>query len=133
MVDERPRDGLGRPLPREADPSQAVPGVPPRQQISDEEAWAAALAYLDNDMPFHAHEVFEMRWRQAPEPDRAAWQALAQWGAALTHRARGNPVGARRVAARAALVLAQAPHIPSCIDVDRVTSSCGQLMRDSSD
>ena len=44
-------------------------------------------AYLDRGMPFHAHETFELRWRVAPDADRAAWRALAQWGAALTHAA----------------------------------------------
>lgn len=127
MPDPRPRDVLGRPLPRDADPSIVVPGVADRADISDEEAWTQGTDYLDRGMPFHAHEVFEMQWRQADEPDRLAWQALAQWGAALTHSARGNPEGAARVADRAAANLQAASHVPDCIDVGRVQDSCARL------
>lgn len=127
MSEPRPRDILGRPLPHDADPSIVVAGVPDRAQISDEEAWAEGIDYLDRHMPFHAHEIFEMRWRQAPERDRAAWQGLAQWGAALTHAARGNSVGAARVAERAAARLSGASHVPACVDVARVLDSCARL------
>ncbi len=47
------------------------------------------------------HEVFEQRWRCCPEQERALWQALAQWGAAITHAARGNARGANQVGSRA--------------------------------
>lgn len=130
MNPERPRDALGRPLPAGADPSAAVAGVSMRPLLSDEEAWTAALAYLDDGFPFHAHEVCELRWRACPPEDRAAWQALAQWGAALTHAARGNRVGAASVAARARENLAAAPRIPACVDVPRVRSSCQDLIGD---
>ncbi len=59
-------------------------------------------------MPFHAHEVFEQRWRTCPADERAAWRAAAQWGAAETHAARGNAVGAARLAERALETLASA-------------------------
>jgi uncharacterized protein len=127
MTEERARDRLGRPLPRDADPADAVPGVPVNDHLSAEQAWSQALDYLDRGMPFHAHEVFEMRWRQAPTDERAAWQALAQWGAALTHEARGNDIGARRVAARAQSLLVSASVVPACIDVDSVVASCRRL------
>jgi hypothetical protein len=105
-----------------------VPGVPWVDGLTDDEAWRIAGDHLDAGRPFHAHEVFEMRWRQAPEADRAAWQALAQWAAALTHEARGNPVGARRLAQRAIDLLAEAPHVPAAVPVAAVRSSCRDII-----
>ena len=124
---ERPRDALGRPLAPDADPALVVPGVPADAGEADETAWALALEYLDDGRPFHAHEVFEARWRACPAADRPAWRALAQWGAALTHAARGNGVGARRLAERARAGLAEAAQVPECIDVGRVVASCEAL------
>ncbi|MCX6431898.1 MAG: DUF309 domain-containing protein [Actinobacteria bacterium] len=124
MTAERPRDLLGRPLPADADPASAVPGITPIDDLSDEQVWATAMDYLGNGMPFHAHEVFEARWRTAPTADRQAWQACAQWAAAMTHAARGNDEGARRLDHRARALLSTAPHIPPCMD----RSIMGQLL-----
>ncbi len=115
-------------MPRDADPALASPAVPARNDLTDDEAWRSALAYLDGGLPFQAHEVFEMRWRMADDDDRLAWQALAQWGAALTHSARGNQVGARRIAERCLANLAAARNVPAAVDVDRVRSSCHTLI-----
>lgn len=127
---DRPRDRYGRPLPLDCDPALIVPAVPERDAITGEQAWTEALDYLSQDLPFHAHEVFEQRWRCAPEPERACWQALAQWGAALTHRARGNTRGAHRIAERALHGLQQASVIPPLVDVQRVRESCANLLSD---
>jgi len=127
MTAERARDVLGRPLPTDADPSLIVAGVPSRLDITDDEAWREAMAYLDRRMPFHAHETFELRWRVAPETDREAWRALAQWGAALTHEARGNAIGARRVAQRALDGLSRSPHVPPVVDAEAVVASLKRL------
>ena len=127
---ERARDRYGRPLPHDGDPSRIVSGVPERDVITGEQAWTEALDYLAHDLPFHAHEVFEQRWRCAPEAERACWQALAQWGAALTHRARGNSRGAQRVGERALHGLQQAAVIPKFVDVQRVSESCADLLSD---
>jgi hypothetical protein len=126
---DRERDRYGRPLPHDADPSRIVPSVPERDVITGVQAWNEALDYLSRDQPFHAHEVFEQRWRCAPESERACWKALAQWGAALTHRARGNSVGAQRVAERAMHGLQQATEVPTIVDVQRVSESCAELIR----
>ncbi len=131
MSPERLRDSLGRPLPVGASPDLVVPGVPVREVLSDEDAWTEGIEYLDAGRPFHAHEVFELRWRLAPAQERDAWQALAQWGAALTHEARGNPTGAIRVAARAVATLDGAEHVPSCIDTARVRASCLRLIQNA--
>ena len=130
VTPERPRDALGRPLPADVDPALVEPGVPDRGDVSG----AGCVAPGDRRTstracPFHAHEVFEARWRVAPAAERAAWRALAQWGAALTHAARGNPVGARRLAERAETGLAEAGAVPSCIDVGRVLASCERMRR----
>lgn len=124
---ERPRDGLGRPLPWDADPLLTAPAVPDVRSLSDSAVWVVALDLLERGMPFHAHEVFEQRWRTCPEGERAAWRAAAQWGAAETHAARGNAVGAARLATRARETLASAASIPAGFDVGRLTDSCAAL------
>lgn len=124
----RPRDHLGRPL--DHDDPRAFPEVPEREQIGAEQAWAEALDYLAQDLPFHAHEVFEQRWKCCPASERNCWQALAQWGAALTQAARGNDLGKRRLAFRAQERLNDAladDGVPSCVDVTVVLKSLAQL------
>jgi hypothetical protein len=97
----RPRDGLGRPLPRGTVGEDRVPDdlvLPP------EEALALAQRMLDEGRPFHAHEVLEASWKAAPAEERDFWQGLAQLAVGLTHARRGNAAGAvtllRRGAAR---------------------------------
>ncbi|MCH1404748.1 MAG: DUF309 domain-containing protein [Candidatus Nanopelagicales bacterium] len=109
---------------------RVFPSVPERDFVSSEDAWSEGMDYLVRDLPFHVHEVFEQRWRCAPEPERSTWQALAQWGAALTHHARGNAIGQRRISRRAQTLLESADddgQIPSVIDVDVVRRSLAQL------
>lgn len=125
---ERPRDRLGRPL--DFDDPRCFPEVPERNDISAVDAWHEAQQYLDQGLPFHAHEVFEQRWKSCPEEERDAWQALAQWGAALTQRARGNEIGQRRIALRAQSRLIEASKrdaVPAVVDLDRVLDSLTQL------
>ena len=125
---DRPRDRLGRPL--EAGDPRAFPEVPERDHISAIDAWTQAQQYLDEGLPFHAHEVFEQRWKSCPESERDAWQALAQWGAVLTQQARGNETGQRRIASRARERLIDAQMrdaVPGVIDVDQVLESLAQL------
>jgi uncharacterized protein len=69
----RPRDGLGRPLDRNA----------AGQPVTPEEG-----------RPFHAHEVLEAAWKAAPEAERELWRGLAQIAVGLTHASRGNGKGA---------------------------------------
>jgi hypothetical protein len=96
-VTERPRDRLGRPLPWDA---QGYPGVEMRTSISTADAVREAQDYLRRGLPFHAHEVLEMRWRCCPESERPLWQGLAQAAAGMTHAARGNDIGAQRLRER---------------------------------
>jgi hypothetical protein len=121
---QRPRDRLGRPAtPGSPD---VVPGVPEREQVDTDTAWHEALAYLDCGLPFHAHEVLEQRWRCCPAEERQLWRGLAQWGAALTHRARGNAVGAGSVAARARRTLDLVAAVPP-VDLAIVRASLDEL------
>ena len=95
----RPRDGLGRPLPHDAEGVERVPDdlvLPPAESLAE------AQRLLDAGRPFHAHEVLEGTWKAAPDAERDLWQGLAQLAVGLTHRARGNrsrrshPAAARR-------------------------------------
>ena len=124
---EQARDRYGRPL-RESG-KQAFPGIPERTEISSQEAWDQALTYLEQDLPFHAHETFEQRWRCCPDDEREIWQALAQWGAALTQLARGNRIGARANADKALARLSSAPEIPTPVEVRVVSESLAALVR----
>jgi hypothetical protein len=94
----RPRDALGRPLPYGAEGVEPVSEDP----LPPEETLAFARRLLDEGRPFAAHEVFEVRWKTAPEEERDLWQGLAQLCVGLTHHLRGNAVGAQRLVERAA-------------------------------
>jgi uncharacterized protein len=106
----RPRDELGRPLPRNASgaPLASDETLPPDQVL------AAAQRLLDAGRPFHAHEVLEAMWKSAPDAERDLWQGLAQLAVGLTHALRGNAPGAaallRRGAARLEGYPAAGPH-----------------------
>lgn len=71
-----------------------------RTSISTADAVREAQDYLRRGLPFHAHEVLEMRWRCCPESERPLWQGLAQAAAGMTHAARGNDIGAQRLRER---------------------------------
>ncbi|WP_238423558.1 DUF309 domain-containing protein [Gordonia sp. 'Campus'] len=94
----RPRDELGRPLPYGAQGVEPVSEDP----LPPEETIALARQLLDEGRPFSAHEVYETRWKSCPPEERPLWQGLAQLCVGLTHRRRGNTVGARRLFERAA-------------------------------
>ncbi len=126
-MSEQARDRYGRPLRGSLE--QAFPGVVERDQISNAEAWSIGNEYLAQDLPFHAHEVFEQRWKCCPENERAAWQALAQWAAALTHLARGNSQGLKALAQRAQANLEACSFVPPEIDLARVLESLAGLMK----
>ncbi|MEV4159450.1 DUF309 domain-containing protein [Nonomuraea dietziae] len=95
----RPRDEYGRPLPHGA---EGVERVPDDYAPSAEQAMTDAMAFLRDHRPFHAHEIFEGRWKCAPELERELWQGLAQICVGLTHLQRGNGRGALTLLARGA-------------------------------
>lgn len=95
----RPRDGLGRPLPHG---SEGVDRVPDDLVLAPFDSLAEAQRLLDEGRPFHAHEVLEATWKAAPPAERDLWQGLAQLAVGLTHRARGNDTGASTLLRRGA-------------------------------
>jgi len=122
----RPRDALGRPLPRG---SEGVERVPEDLVLEPLPALAEAQRLLDAGMPFHAHEVLEASWKAAPEQERELWQGLAQLAVGLTHSLRGNPAGARtlleRARRRVALYAADPPY---GIDADGLVAWCDEVL-----
>jgi hypothetical protein len=107
----RPRDALGRPLPRG---SRGVDRVPEDVTLSPDEALAQAQRFLDDGYPFHAHEVLEGVWKTTTGEHRELWQGLAQLAVGLTHLQRGNSKGAvtllRRAADRIDPYAGESPH-----------------------
>ncbi|MBO0809143.1 MAG: DUF309 domain-containing protein [Actinobacteria bacterium] len=121
----RPRDALGRPLPRGATGEERVPegpALPPRESL------ALAQQLIDDGRPFHAHEVLEATWKEAPAADRELWRGLAQLAVGLTHAQRGNDRGAvallRRGAERVSRYQGTTPH---GIDVAGVAGAAAAL------
>ncbi len=122
------RDQYGRPLRGEEAKKLSYPQVPDREIIDGPAAWNETMQYFRKGLPFHMHEVCEQRWRCAPSAEVLAWKALSQWGAALTHEARGNITGARAVALRAHDNLLKAALIPDYVDQAMVKVSLQRLL-----
>ena len=95
----RPRDALGRPLPYDAEGEERAPEGIVRTPA---EALAEAQGLLDDGRPFHAHEVLEDAWKQAPDQERELWRGLAQLAVGQTHLLRGNARGAATLLDRGA-------------------------------
>lgn len=121
----RPRDALGRPLPRDA---AGAPQVPDGQHLAPAQALASAQRLIDDGQPFHAHEVLEAAWKSAPAAERDLWQGLAQVAVGLTHARRGNSAGAAALLRRGAARLAGYPSVgPHGVDVAGLGSFCAAL------
>lgn len=95
----RPRDGLGRPLPRGM---AGIPTTPEDIVLSPEESLREAERLLAGGRPFHAHEVLEGAWKASGDDTRELWKGLAQLAVGITHVRRGNDIGAVRLLTRAA-------------------------------
>lgn len=122
----RPRDELGRPLPRGA---VGVERVPEDLVLEPVPALVEAQRLLDAGLPFHAHEVLEASWKSAPEDERELWQGLAQLAVGLTHVLRGNPVGATTLLERARRrVSLYAADPPYGIDTAGLVRWCDDLL-----
>lgn len=94
----RPRDALGRPLPRGAEGVARIPDdlvLPPLPSLAE------AQRLLDAGLPFHAHEILEGTWKAAAPAERDLWQGLAQLAVGYTHLLRGNAAGATTLLQRA--------------------------------
>jgi predicted metal-dependent hydrolase len=82
--------------------SEGVERIPDDLQLSAAESLDYAQQLLDRGLAFHAHEVLEAAWKNAPDVERTMWQGLAQLAVGITHIQRGNPAGAAAVLQRAA-------------------------------
>jgi hypothetical protein len=102
----RPRDELGRPLPKSA--AQDVSRIPDDLVVTPAEAADLGGRLLAEDRPFHAHEVFEAAWKSLAGPERELWRGLAQIAVGLTHARRGNAGGS------VALLRRGAGHVAAC-------------------
>ena len=116
----RPRDELGRPLPRSA--ASDVPRVPDDLVIGPAEAAELGGRLLAEGQPFHAHEVFEAAWKSASGPDRELWRGLAQIAVGLTHARRGNARGAVALLRRGAAQVAVFAGAPGEVDAEFVAA-----------
>jgi hypothetical protein len=123
----RPRDDLGRPLPRDTSQRAGQTGEPTGElhPSSDRPTPLGTLhdgqALLDSGQPFAAHEVFEAMWKASTGEQRALWRGLAQLAVGITHARRGNATGARSLLARADDTLAPlSGQAPYDVDVDVV-------------
>lgn len=105
----RPRDGLGRPLPRGA---EGVERVPDDLVLPPAEALIEGQRLLEEGLPFHAHEIFEGVWKAAAEAERELWQGLAQLAVGYTHLLRGNRTGAEALLRRGRDRIAPYAHDP---------------------
>jgi uncharacterized protein len=121
----RPRDELGRPLPRHA---IGTPSLATDEALPPARALQTAQGLLDTGRPFDAHDVLEAAWKAAPDAERDLWQGLAQLAVGLTHARRGNARGAVTLLRRGAKRLAAYPDAgPYRIDVAGLRASSTEL------
>jgi hypothetical protein len=128
----RPRDELGRPLPKSA--AQDAPRIPDDLVISPAEAADLGGRLLAEGRPFHAHEVFEAAWKSVPGQERELWRGLAQVAVGLTHARRGNAGGAVALLRRGAGHIAEFADAPGEVDAgyvaDQATGLALRIERD---
>ena len=128
----RPRDELGRPLPKSA--AQDGPRIPDDLVISPAEAADLGGRLLAEGRPFHAHEVFEAAWKSVPWQERELWRGLAQVAVGLTHARRGNAGGAIALLRRGAGHVAEFADAPGEVDAgyvaDQATGLALRIERD---
>jgi hypothetical protein len=118
----RPRDELGRPLPRSAPGDADAPRIPDDLAVTPAEAAELGGRLLAEGRPFHAHEVFEAAWKSTPAPDRELWRGLAQIAVGLTHARRGNARGAAALLRRGAGHVRQYPANDAGVDAAHVAA-----------
>jgi uncharacterized protein len=126
----RPRDELGRPLPRG---SQGVPRIPDDLDLPPAETLRHAQDLLDRGLAFYAHEVLEAAWKNGPDEERVLWQGLAQLAVGITHVQRGNIKGACALLERAEVKLGAVERpVPYGIDADGLVKYTAELIEDLS-
>lgn len=94
----RPRDDLGRPLPRDVSGGYAEEELPE----DPDELLALGIEHFNARRFFHAHEAWETAWHPSPELERDFWQGITQVAVGFTHFRRGNARGATTLLRRGA-------------------------------
>jgi predicted metal-dependent hydrolase len=123
----RPRDTLGRPLPRGG---KGVPPIPNDLRLPAE-TLAYAQDLLDRGLAFSAHEVLEAAWKNGADDERMLWQSLAQLAVGITHVQRGNVKGAISLLRRASNRLAHNDRpAPYAIDAASLVNYADALIDD---
>jgi hypothetical protein len=123
----RPRDQLGRPLPRD---QVGVAALPETLELTPSESLSTAQDLFDRRWPFQAHEVLEAAWKCAPGPERRLWQGLAQLAVGVTHAARGNPRGAAALLQRSrSAIKPYSDSPPHSIDVTGLLTWAASCLR----
>jgi predicted metal-dependent hydrolase len=85
----RPRDALGRPMPRDAE------AVYTEEELPDDpdELLRIGIEHFNARRFFQAHEAWETAWHPSPDAERDFWQGITQIAVGFTHYQRGNPKG----------------------------------------
>lgn len=113
-------------MPRGTD--GGVPRIPDDVMLPPLPALAEAQRLLDDEMPFHAHEILEGTWKSCGPEERELWQGLAQLAVGLTHVLRGNRKGALTLLERARRRIDRYRQDPPYgIDVAGLVSWCDDL------
>lgn len=121
----RPRDELGRPLPR------GTPGVIPGVEPEPDPATALdrGIAEFNAGRYFQAHEIWEEGWHPASPPERDFWQGLIQVAVGLTHRQRENQRGAITLLERGARRLRRYPARHNGVPCDEIAAFAERAAR----
>jgi hypothetical protein len=125
---DRPRDRLGRPLPR-GSRTELEPGDVAR--LSTGESARRGIVLFDAGRFFEAHEHFERVWRsrETADADRAFWKGVTQVAVGCCHLQRGNGGGAVRLLRRAAGYLKHYPATHRGVDTAALIGICRDLAR----
>jgi uncharacterized protein len=95
---ERPRDELGRPLPRDQENRLELEDF---DSLPQEENHRLGIGHFNEGRFFQAHEAWETAWKQGRgSADEEFFKGLSQLGAGYVHYRRGNPHGARTLIRR---------------------------------
>ncbi len=95
----RPRDELGRPLPRSEENRLELEDF---DSLPLEENHRLGTHHFNERRFFPAHEAWETAWKQARGSDEEEFfKGLSQLGAGYVHYLRGNPHGAHTLIRRA--------------------------------
>ena len=85
----RPRDALGRPLPRDAEAVYVEEELPEDPEL----LLQIGIEHFNAQRFFQAHEAWETAWHPSSSDERDFWQGITQVAVGFTHRQRGNAKG----------------------------------------